>query len=140
MGETSPSCIACEMILAMLPNFPRASSLMESCFFGATIEALRCFSVAGVIREKTRLTLLRAIPTGSPTPLASAAMDIPPVNTVYVIRLVSAMHKIVMDRLIFLAFCSHFSILSRKNASISDNLFNRYVCGSTCGSVGFKSV
>ena len=94
--------------------------------------------MAGVIRGKSRLVLPQATPIGSPTPLASAAVDIPPMSTVEVIRLVSAMLNIVMDRLIFLAFCSHFPISLRKNASVSDNLFNRYVCGS-CGAVGFKS-
>ena len=101
MGEISPSCIAREMILAMLSNLPWASSLMESCFSQAFIEALRYFHVAGVITEKSRLVPPKAIPTGSATPLASAAMDIPPVSTVDVIRLVSAMLNIVMDRFIF---------------------------------------
>ena len=93
----NPSCIAREMILAMLSNLPWASSLMESCFS----RALRYFHVAGVITEKSRLVPPKAIPTGSATPLASAAMDIPPVSTVDVIRLVSAMLNIVMDRFIF---------------------------------------
>ena len=137
MGEISPSCIACEMILAMLSDLSYSSSLMESCFSRAALKALRYFCVAGVIREKSRLTPPKAIPTGSPTPLASATVDIPPVSTVDVIRLVSAM-LILMDRVIFLAFCSHVSISLRKNASISDNLFNRYVCDS-CGDVGFQS-
>ena len=94
--------------------------------------------MVGVIRKKGRLAPPKAIPTGSPTPLASAAVDIPPVSIFDVFRLVSAMLNIVMDCLIFLAFCSHFSISLRKNASILDNLFSRYVCDS-CGAVGFKS-
>ena len=138
VGEISPSSIACEMVLAMLSNLPWASTLMESCFSRATIEASRYFRMAGVTREKSRLALPKATPKGSPTPLASAAMDIPLVSTADVIRPVSAMLNIVMDCLIFLAFCSHFSISLRKNASISNNLFNQYVCDS-CGAVGFKS-
>ena len=139
VGEISPSCIAYKMILAMLSNLPWESSLMESYFSRATIEAIRYFRVAGVIGEKSGRTLLKTIQTGSPTPFASAAMDIHPVRTVDVIRPVSLMLNIVIDCLIFLAFFSHFSISSKKNASILDNLFNRYVCGSACGAVGFKS-
>ena len=52
VGEISTPCIGCEMILAMLSNLPWASTLMESCLSRATIEALRHFRVAGVIREK----------------------------------------------------------------------------------------
>ena len=81
---------------------------MEWCFSWATIETLRYFRVAGAIKEKGRLTLPRAILTGSPTPLANAAMDIPPVSTVDVSRLVSLMLNIVMDRLIFLPFVHVF--------------------------------
>ena len=58
-------------------------------------------------------------------------------STVDVIRLVSAMLNIVMVCLIFLIFCSHFSISLRKNASISDNLLNQYVCDSF-GAIGFE--
>ena len=93
MGEIFPSCIACEMLLAMLSNLPWASSIMESCFSLAAIEALRYFRAVGVIREKSRLVLPKAIPTGSPTPLASPAIDIPSVSTVDVIRLVSQYHN-----------------------------------------------
>ena len=110
MGEISPSCIAREVILAILSNLPWASSLMESCFSRTTIEALRYFCAAGVIKEKSRLTPPKAIPTGSPTPLASAAMDIPPVSTVDVIRIVSAMLNTVMDCLIFLPSVHIFQI------------------------------
>ena len=52
VGEIYPSCVACKMILAMLSNLPWASSLMESCFSRATIEALRYCRVTGVIRKK----------------------------------------------------------------------------------------
>ena len=74
---------------------------MESCFFLFFIAVLRYFHVADVIREKSRIDPPKAIPTGSLTSLASAAMDIPPVNTADVIRLASEMLNIVMDCLIF---------------------------------------
>ena len=78
------------------------------------------------------------MPTGRPTPLANAAIEIPPVITVDVIKPVSTIPVIVLNRFIFLAVRPRISILSRKNTSISVNFFNQYVCGS-CGAVGFKS-
>ena len=84
-----------------------------------------------VIAEKNRLAQPKAIPTDNPTPLANAAIDIPAVTTVGVIRPVSTMLAIVINHFIFLACCSRFLI--------SLNLFKRYVCGSTCGAVGFLS-
>ena len=61
VGEISPSCIACEMIMAMLSDLSYSSSLMESCFSRAALKTLRYFRVAGVIREKSRLALLRQL-------------------------------------------------------------------------------
>ena len=43
------------------------------------------------------------MPTGRPTLLAKAAIEIPPVITVDVIRLVSAIPAIFLNRFIFLA-------------------------------------
>ena len=85
-----------------------------------------------VARERSRLVPLKAIPTGNPTPLVNAAMLIP------VIRPVSTLPVVVLNRLFILAFCSRTLISLRKYASISDILFNRYDCGS-CGALGFKS-
>ena len=48
-----------------------------------------------VAREGSMLVPLTAMPTGRPTPLANAAMEIPPVITVDVIRPVSTMPVIV---------------------------------------------
>ena len=91
-----------------------------------------------VARERSRLVPLKAIPAGKPTPLANAAIEIRPVITVDVIKPVSTIPVILLNRFIFLAVRSRTSISSRKNASISVNFLNRYVCGS-CGAVGFKS-
>ena len=133
----SPSCIACEMILVMLSNLLWASSLIASCFSCFTVKILEDFHVMAVARERSRLVPLKAIPTGSPAPLANAAIDIPPVIIVDVIRPVSKIPVIVLNRFIFLAICSQTSISLRKYTSISLNLFKRYVCGS-CHAVGFK--
>ena len=91
-----------------------------------------------VARERSRLVLLKAMPTGNPTPLANAAIDIPPVITVNEIRPVSTMPVIELNHFIFWANRYRPSISSRKNVSISPNLFKQYVCGSR-GAVGFKS-
>ena len=76
VGEISPSCSACEMILAMLSNLLWASSLIASCFSCFTVKILKDFRVMAVARKRSRLVLLKAIPTGNPTPLANAAIDI----------------------------------------------------------------
>ena len=81
-----------------------------------------------VARERSRLVPLKAVPTGNPTRLANALTEIPPAITVDGIRPVSTVP----------AICSRALISSRKNGSISDNLFNQYDCGSY-GAVGFKS-
>ena len=91
-----------------------------------------------VARERSMLVPVKAIPTGNPTPLTNAAMLIPPVITVGIIRPVSTIPVIVLNRFIFLAICSRTSISLRKYASILDNLFNQHECGS-CGAEGFKS-
>ena len=82
-----------------------------------------------VARERIRLVPLRAIPTGNPAPLVNAAMLIPPVITVDVIKPVSTIPVIVLNRLIFWVIFSRTSIL--------DNSFNQYDCGS-CGVEGLK--
>ena len=93
--------------------------LYFSCF---TVKILKGFCVIVVARERRRLVPLKSIPTGNPT--ANATIEFPPVITVGVIRPVSTILAIVLNRYIFLAVCSRTSISSRKNASISDNLFN----------------
>ena len=91
-----------------------------------------------VTRERSRLVPLKEMPMGRITPLVNAAIEIPPVITVEVIKPVPTIPMIVLNRFIFLAISSRTSISSRKNASISVNFFKRYVCGS-CGAAGFKS-
>ena len=76
-----------------------------------------------VAREESRLAPLKAITTGRPTPLANAAIEIPPVIIVYVIRPVSRIHVTILNRFIFLAICSQTSISSRKYDSISVSFF-----------------
>ena len=121
----------------MPSNLLSTSNLMESCRSCFRVKILKDFRVIAFAREISKLVPLKVIPTGNPTPLAKAAINIPPVITVDVIKTVSMIHVAVMNRLSFLAIRSRTSISSRKNASISVNFFNQYVCGS-CGAVGFK--
>ena len=75
-------------------------------FFLLYGEILKDFRVMAVARERSRLVPLKAIPTGNPTPLANAAIEISPVITVDVIRPVSTIPVIALNRFIFLAICS----------------------------------
>ena len=88
------------------------------------VKVLKDFCVIAVARERSTLVPLKAMPTGNPTPLANAAIEIPPVITVHVIKPVST---IVLNRFFFLAIRSRNSISSSKDASISVNFFKRYV-------------
>ena len=79
---------------------------MASCFYCFTVKVLKDFHVMIVARERSRLVPLKVMSTGRPTPLANAAIETPPVLTVDVIRLVSTMPMIVLNRFIF--FCQPF--------------------------------
>ena len=121
----------------MLSSLVWASSLIKSCFSCFTVKILTDVCVMAVARERRRLVPRKTMSTGRPTPLANAALEILPVITIDVIRSVSTIPMIVLNRFIFLAICSQTSISLRKYASISLNLFKRYFCGS-CGVVGFS--
>ena len=54
-----------------------------------------------VARERSRLVPLKAIPTDNLTPLANAAIEIPPVIAVDVIRPASTIPVIVLNRFNF---------------------------------------
>ena len=103
------------------------------------MSVLEIFLVMQVTREEARLVTSKAMTTCNPTPLANAVVEIPPLITADVIRLLSTIPVIVLNRFwVFFAFCSQTSISPKKYASISLNLFNQYVCGS-CGAEGFGS-
>ena len=97
------------MILTMLSNLLRASSLIASCFSYFTVKILEDFHVMAAAREKCRLVPLKLIPRSNRTPVANAAMLIPPVITVDMIRPVSTIPVIVLNRFIFLAVCQNMS-------------------------------
>ena len=106
-------------------------------FFLIKVKILKDLRVMVVAKERSRLVPLKAIPTGNPTPLANAAIDIPLVITVDVIRLVSMIPVIASNRFTFLAICSRTSISLRKYASISLKLLKRYVWFLRCCRINF---
>ena len=88
------------------------------------VKVLKDFCVIAVARERSTLVPLKAMPMGNPTPLANAAIEIPPVITVHVIKPVSTISVIVLNRFFFLAIRSRNSISSSKDASISVNFLS----------------
>ena len=100
---------------------------MASFFSSFRVKVLKDFCVMTVARERGRLVPLKVMPMSRSTPLANAAMEIPPVITVDVIRTVSVILVIVLNRFIFFASRLRDSISSRKDASISVHSFKQYV-------------
>ena len=84
--------------------------------YGKGFKRFFCYDCA---RERSRLVPLKAMPKGRPTPLANAATEIPQVITVDVIKPVSTIPVIVLNRFIFLAVPSRTSTSLSKYASIS---------------------
>ena len=103
VGEMSPSCIACEMISVMLPNLLSASRLMALCLPCFTVWSLEIFRVGIVKRERTTSNPPKAAPTGRPTPLANAGIEVPSVIADDVIRPVSTIPMILLNRFFFFA-------------------------------------
>ena len=114
------------MILAMLSNLLCASSLMASCFSCFTVKVLKDIRVMNVARERSRLVPLKAMPTGRPTPLANAAIEISPVITVDVIRPVSTMPVIVLNRFIF--FWQSVHELQFRQVNMAQFQFFKAIC------------
>ena len=77
-----------------------------------------------IVWKRRRLVPLKVIPTGRPTPLENAVIETPPVMTVNLIRPVSMIPVIVLNRFIFFASHSRTSIWSSRYASISVNFLS----------------
>ena len=65
------------------------------------MSVLEIFLVMQVTREEARLVTSKAMTTCNPTPLANAVVEIPPLITADVIRLVSTIPVIVLNRFFF---------------------------------------
>ena len=77
-----------------------------------------------VARERSRLVSLKAMPTGRPRPLANAAIETPPVITIDVIRSVSTMLVIVLNRFIFFGNpFTEFNFIKQICLSFVSNMF-----------------
>ena len=87
----------------MLSSFLCASNFISLCFFSLILTILIVFRVIAVAKDKDRLVAERLKPTGNPIPLAIAAIEIPPIIEVVVIKLVSRTAVIVRKRFIFFA-------------------------------------
>ena len=74
---------------------------MELCFSCFKVKVLKDFHVMTVAKERSRLVPLKAAPTGRPTPLENATIEIPSVIIVDVIRSSSTIPVIVLNRFIF---------------------------------------
>ena len=70
-------------------------------FFLLYGKGFKIFSCDDCCRERSRAVPLKTMATGQPTSLANAAVEIPPVITVDVIRPVSTMPVIVLNHLNF---------------------------------------
>ena len=104
------SHITCEILSAILSNLLRVGSLITSCFSCFTANVLNGFHLIAGAREQIRLVSLNAIPTGRLIPLANAVVESPPVIVVDVVRPVSRMLVIVLNRLIY--FCQQFTTVN----------------------------
>ena len=91
-----------------------------------------------VTRERSRLVPLKAMPTGRRTTPANAVIEFPPVITFDVIRLVSAMPVIALNRLIFWQSVHELQFYQEKMPQFQSIFLSNMFCGS-CGAVGFKS-
>ena len=101
------------------------------------VNILKDFHQIAVVREKSRLVPLNAIPAGRPKPLTNAAaVETPVVKTIDFIRLVSTKLVIVLNHFIFFTKVSQTTVSSSKYASISANFFEQCACGS-CGAAGY---
>ena len=83
--------------------------------------------MAIIERERATLKQPKAAPTGRPTLLANAGIEVPPVIVDDVIRPMSSVPMILLNRFFFLACGLGSSISSSKYASISVIFFNWYV-------------
>ena len=84
-------------------------------FFCFTVSVLEIFLVMQVTREEARLVTSKAMTTCNLTPLANAVVEIPPLITADVIRLVSTIPVIVLNRFCFFLHSAHELQFHQKN-------------------------
>ena len=80
---------ACDINVPMLLHLLLASISVSSCFFFFFIVVLSNFLMIPVVREKIKVKLALAIPTGAPIILVNEIIDIPPVVALKTINILS---------------------------------------------------
>ena len=75
--------------VSMLLSSLLANIRILSCFYLFFLVVLNNFLVIPVVREKNRVKLALAIPTGAPTTLVNEQIDTPPVVALKTIKILS---------------------------------------------------
>ena len=78
---------ACDTKVSMLLSLLLANIRILSCFFFLFLVIFSNFLTIPVVREKIKVKLALAIPTGAPTKLANEQIDTPPVVALKTIKI-----------------------------------------------------
>ena len=80
---------ACDIRVSMLLSLLLANIKILSCFFFLFLVVLSNFLTIPVVREKIKVKLALAIPTGAPIILVNEIIDTPPVVALKTIKILS---------------------------------------------------
>ena len=80
---------ACDIKVSILFSSLLANINILSCFFFLFLVVLSNFLTIPVVREKIKVKLALAIPTGAPTTLVNEQIDTPPVVALKTIKILS---------------------------------------------------
>ena len=80
---------ACDIRVSMLLSLLLANIKILSCFFFLFLVIFSNFLTIPVVREKIKVKLALAIPTGAPTTLVNEQIDTPPVVALKTIKILS---------------------------------------------------
>ena len=83
------SITACDINVSMLLSLPLANIRILSCFFFLFLVMLSNFLTIPVVREKIKVKLALAIPTGATTALVNEMIDTPPLVALKAIKTLS---------------------------------------------------
>ena len=83
------SVSACDIRVSMLLSLLLANIRILSCFFFLFLVIFSNFLTIPVVREKIKVKLALAIPTGAPTTLVNEQIDTPPVVALKTIKILS---------------------------------------------------
>ena len=83
------SISACDIRVSMLLSLLLANIRILSCFFFLFLVIFSNFLTIPVVREKIKVKLALAIPTGAPTTLVNEMIDTPPLVALKAIKTLS---------------------------------------------------